>query len=183
MKIKNYKNFLLEWGYGGEGGSASKDPIKVKTTMFTEIELDDDEEDEEDIDIPILSDINEKKFIKEQIDHSDVDPWGEEDWDDDSIELNYNKWEGTLYDFLIQLKNEDVDACIKNINNNGATLYSNDTVIDDLLSFLCEIGGLEGFDKIEKSLDVLRTVSNDDNDEKEDPRDNPDYWYDMNKDR
>jgi len=56
MKICNYNQFILEWGYGGEGGVASKDPIKVKSSMITSIILDEeDEEDEEDI--PILQDI------------------------------------------------------------------------------------------------------------------------------
>lgn len=57
MKIYNYKKFLLEWGYGGEGGVASKDPIKVKSSMITDINFEDDEDDEDEKDIPILQDI------------------------------------------------------------------------------------------------------------------------------
>jgi hypothetical protein len=74
MKINNYKQFLLEWGYGGEGGVPSKDPIKVKSSMFTTIDLSDDEDDEDDDDnddknkdIPILQD-----GVNENIDDSDT---------------------------------------------------------------------------------------------------------------
>jgi hypothetical protein len=62
--IKKYKDFLLreEWGYGGEGGVPSKDPIKIKDRMFTEIDLEDEEEDDNIDYIPIL--IN--NIIKEE---------------------------------------------------------------------------------------------------------------------
>ncbi len=74
MKINNYKQFLLEWGYGGEGGGPSKDPIKVKSSMFTTIDLDDDDDDDddEDKDIPILQD-----GVNENVD--DLDIYNEED--------------------------------------------------------------------------------------------------------
>jgi hypothetical protein len=45
--IKNYKNFLLEWGYGGEGGNPSKDPVRVSTKMIDSIKIEDDTEDED----------------------------------------------------------------------------------------------------------------------------------------
>lgn len=64
MKISNYNQFLLEWGYGGEGGVASKDPIKVKSSMITNIDLEDEEDKDDDKDIPILQD----NLIKEGID-------------------------------------------------------------------------------------------------------------------
>lgn len=65
MKISNYKTFLLEWGYGGEGGVASKDPIKVKSSMITDIDLEDDEDDEKEKDIPILKDNMIKESLEE----------------------------------------------------------------------------------------------------------------------
>ena len=56
--IKKYDQFILEWGYGGEGGVASKDPIKVSSRMITEIDLEEDEE-EFDTYVPILKDMSE----------------------------------------------------------------------------------------------------------------------------
>lgn len=55
----------MEWGYGGEGGVPSKDPIKIKDRMFDIIDLKDDDDEIDEIDyIPILigntiNDINE----------------------------------------------------------------------------------------------------------------------------
>lgn len=65
--IKNYKDFLLEWGYGGEGGVPSKDPVKVKSSMITEIDLG-EEEEQEDKDIPVLKDIDESIEYEDEID-------------------------------------------------------------------------------------------------------------------
>jgi hypothetical protein len=45
--IKNYKNFLLEWGYGGEGGVASKDPVRVSLKMIDDIKIEDDTDNED----------------------------------------------------------------------------------------------------------------------------------------
>ena len=57
MTLKKYKEFLLEWGYGGEGGHTSKDPIKIKDEMIDEIIIDDDDDDNENNqDLPILKD-------------------------------------------------------------------------------------------------------------------------------
>jgi hypothetical protein len=58
--VKKYDDFLLEWGYGGEGGVASKDPVKVSSRMITDINLEDDADDEEfDTYVPILKDMSE----------------------------------------------------------------------------------------------------------------------------
>lgn len=64
MKLYNYDTFLFEWGYGAEGGIASKDPIKVKSSMITNIDLDEDEDEKDEVDIPILQD----NLIKEGVD-------------------------------------------------------------------------------------------------------------------
>jgi len=60
--VKKYDQFILEWGYGGEGGVPSKDPVKVSSRMITDINLDDEADDEEfDTYVPILKDMSEKK--------------------------------------------------------------------------------------------------------------------------
>jgi len=54
--IKKYRDFLFEY----EGGPPTKDSIKVKSSMITELDLG-EEEEEEDKDIPILKDLNNEK--------------------------------------------------------------------------------------------------------------------------
>lgn len=133
MKVKDFKGFLLEWGYGGEGGVASKDPIKMKSRMFTEIDMEDQEEEEEDKDIPILSDTNESA------NNIDVDPWGEEDWDDVGIQSYYD-WEGSISDYLRLLNIPAIDEILDKISRlTVRKFYELDhKIFDDLEDLLAQ---------------------------------------------
>lgn len=118
MKIKNYNNFILEWGYGGEGGVASKDPIKVKDSMIDEIEIDEGETDEDKRkkvkkDIPILKDLSEQ--------YKEIDPYNEENWDEILPEYSYSEWlkvnKGkNIYFYLKQLKMPHIDYLLKELS-------------------------------------------------------------------
>lgn len=124
--IINFKSFLNEYY---EGGPPSKDAIKIKDRMLTDIILWEDEEEDDEV-IPILKDVLENK---------DIDPFGEEDWKDDEIEYSYIKWKsekkGDLYDFLKQLKNSYINACLKNIkkNNISQIKFYKDEIMSELI--------------------------------------------------
>ena len=174
MKIKDFNEFLFEWGYGGEGGVASRDPIKMKDRMFAEIDMEDIEEEEEDVDIPILSDINESK--------SDVDPWGEEDWAE--TDYSYKNWKskgGNIYDFLKQLNNPTIIECLERIKS--LSYKKADGYIEDILDTINGIGiSSDESYAVEYDIDNLKELSIDYDDEEEKERD-PDEEMELRRDR
>jgi len=54
-KILKYEDFLFEY----EGGPPTKDHIKIKSSMITDIDLELEEEDDDDSEINILKHFNE----------------------------------------------------------------------------------------------------------------------------
>ena len=180
--VKKYKQFLFEWGYGGEGGVASKDPIKIRSAMFTEIdpleakeEEEEEEEEEDNTDIPILKDTNESV-------DNELDPYGEEVWDGDLPEYSYIRWGGSLYDFLKQLKNKFIAECLDGLEKSRQK--DAEDWIKDIINELQD--GDYGFDSnelgsIESDMYLLLELCVDSEDDDRDEGPDPDEYYDRKR--
>lgn len=178
--MKKYKQFLFEWGYGGEGGVASKDPIKVRSAMLTEIdplEAREEEEEEDNTDIPILSDANESV-------DNDNDPYGEENWEDNLPSYSYISWDNGIYSFLKQLKNIFIDECLaklEKIDQKNAKEW-----LDDIMSEI-EDGdydfNLDEIRAIRDDIDDLLELCVDNEDDDKDEGPDPDEYYDRMRER
>jgi len=178
--VKKYKQFLFEWGYGGEGGAASKDPIKVRSAMLTEIDpleaKEEEEEEEDNSDIPILSDTNES------VDNEELDPYGEEVWDGDLPSYSYREWNDGIYSFLKQLKNTFIDECLAGLER--VEQKDAEEWLDDILNEI-EDGDYDFSsddirairDDIDDLLELC--VDNEDDDRVEGP--DPDEYYDRKR--
>ncbi len=177
--VKKYKQFLFEWGYGGEGGVASKDPIKVRSAMLTEIdpiEAREEEEEEDNTDIPILSDANESV-------DNDNDPYGEENWEENLPSYSYMSWDNGIYSFLKQLKNSFIDECLaglERVEQKDAEEWLDDIrneIDDGDYNFSSEeIRAIR--DDIDDLLELC--VDNEDDDDRDEGPD-PDEYYDRKR--
>lgn len=168
--IIKYKDFLFEWGYGGEGGIPSKDPIKLKDRMFVDIEIndenqDDDDDDDDDKDISILKNI---KVLNENNDNDSIDPYKEENWDEKIPEKHYLKWKdkgGNIYSFLKQLNNEYINYCLDRLSFIKIKQFY--SILDEILLTLSEVENFSNkeLSHIEKDIMNLKELFQDNYDD------------------
>ena len=178
--IKNYKQFLLEWGT-----DANKPQIKIGDRVIDEVDIrseeeleeDEDKKNKKDKDLPILKDTNESV--------SENDPYGEER-DDDlpyAPEVYYTRWEGEIYDFFKQLKDEEVDNLLKLIAD-STTKDKADDYIEDLYYYIEDSGrfGYLEMNAIRNDIYDLFLLCDFDEDE-DDSGPDPDEYHDMKAER
>jgi ABC-type uncharacterized transport system ATPase subunit len=124
------------------------------------------------------------KYVKlyEQF-NLDIDPYGEENWNEKPIEKEYKNWNGYLSDFIRQLKVEDVNDFLNKMD--GSKRKDGEKIIVDILSYLKyedEPPYLtkEQFKQIENNIyDLLDELCEPEEDEGPDP----DFLYDLWRDR
>lgn len=123
--IKNFNEFILEFGTGYEGGPASRDNIKISDKILDEIDLEIEEDEKDEKNIPILSDIKEQH---------ELDPYGEENWNE--ANYNYSTWKGSVFSFLKQLNDEYLDLLLYNIE--GADRKKGEDIIEEILLYMSD---------------------------------------------
>jgi hypothetical protein len=112
----------------------------------------------------VIQFLNNKKYIKENIDHSDIDPWGEEDWEADELSpvLQKAREQGKPFDQITILNCSHMN--LKNLD--GIEQLVNLEILDcsnNQLTSLREIENLRNLERLDCSnnqLTSLRGIEN-----------------------
>jgi len=176
MAVKKYKEFLLEWGFGGsEGGVNQKDPVIVSDRMITDIQVGEYEEDEEDRDIAVLKDLED---IDESVDLA-LDPYSEEDWEGELVDMDYINCGKPIEEWLRSLNDEYINDLLDKIKDSDREKAEESA--EEIVSIIEDTMDLDD-DQIRalyRDSDDLYIDKDVDNDEDEGP--DPDEWYDRTR--